>query len=345
MKKFVSYMLVMVLGISCFSTYAYASYQSDIAYGNIDYKHNSIVDITDITMIQRFLAQMNSFDGIQKESADYDHDGDVTVLDATYLQRYMANMTVPENCGGSFEYMSSVTHLYADYESGKAMAGVPVTFTADEGKSIDPIFQPTEYRFEIYSYADRSEPIAVRDYSQSRSFTYTFESAETLYEIYVYSRNRYGYGGNMRISSYKVIEPKDMSDIAITSVYTDQYGNKELYYYRFFRTSMYFNSMSFFVIANGGSGNYQYAFEYKKKDDVLTQEYSDDNSFTIPREAIPGWEENGISPGYGWADQSDDYNWRDIAPYELTVKVKDSNGIETSETYLIAAIDDFGAMG
>lgn len=28
-----------------------------------------------------------------------------------------------------------------------------------------------------------------------------------------------------------------------------------------------------------------------------------------------------------------------------TVKVRDSNGLETSETYLIAAIEDFGSMG
>lgn len=346
MKRIISCVLVIILAISFFSVYADASSISSIEYGNIDYKNDWSIDITDVTMIQRFLCQIISFDGIQKESADYDHDGDITILDATYIQRHIANTSVPKECGGSFEFMSSVTHLYADYESGKAMAGVPVTFTADEGRIIDPKFQPIEYRFEIYSYTDKSSPIAVRDYSQDRTFTYTFESANTRYEIYVYSRNRYGYIGNMWISSYEVIEPNNIKDLAITSVYTNQYGNKELYYNGYFCTSMYFKNMSFYAIAKGGSGDYQYAFEYQKKDEVLTQEYSYDNSFTIPREAIPGWEENGKSPDdYGWVYQADDYDWRTIAPYELTVKVKDSNGLETSETYLIAAIEDFGSMG
>ena len=346
MKKIVSILILSIVVFFCVPLHVFASYNSNIEYGNIDYQHNSTVDIMDATLIQMYLAQMKTFDEVQTESADYDHDGEITVLDITFLQRFLCGINIHENFGGSFKFMSSVTHLYADYESGKAQVGVPVTFTADEGREYDPKSQPIEYRFEIYSYTDKSSPIVVRDYSQDKTFTFTFESANTLYEIYVYSRNRYGYIGNMWISSYKVIEPNNTNDLKITSVYTDQYGNKELYYYGFFRTSMYFKNMSFYAIAKGGSGDYQYAFEYQKKDEVLTQEYSYDNSFTIPRADIPGWEENDTLPDdYGWVFQADNYDWRSIAPYKLTVKVRDSNGLETSETYLVAAIEDFGSMG
>ena len=346
MKKILCLMFLSILVLLCIPLHAFAGYHSNIEYGNIDYKNNTIVDIMDVTLMQMNIAQMNTFDGVQTEAADFDHDGEITVLDVTFLRRSICGISIPEGCGGYFEYMSSVTHLYADYESGKAQVDVPVTFTADEGRMIDSQFQPVEYRFEIYSYADRSKPLAVRDYSYNRTFTYTFKSADTRYEIYVYSRNRYGYIGKMRISSYEVTEPQNTGQLAVTSVYTNQYGNKELYFYRYFRTSMYFRDMTFFAIAKGGSGDYQYAFEYQKRDQTLTQDYSNNNSFTIAGTDLPGWEENGLSPdSYGWVDQNEYYNRIEIAPYELTVKVKDSNGAEASETYFIAAVDDFGSIG
>ena len=335
MKRIIALFLMIILITFCIPVSFSASAVTFVDYGNVNYLYDDEVDALDATMIQRYIASLTDFDGVQKEAADYDHDGEISMIDVTLILRSVAQINIPKYCGGSFEYMSSVTHLYADFESGKAIAGAPVTFTADEGRQIDDSFQPIEYRFEIFSYADKNEPIAVRDYSQENSFTYTFDSADIRYEIDVYSRNRYGYVGQMRISSYQVIEPYTLEQPVITSVYSNQYGNKELFYSRYFHTSIFYKNMTFFTVAKGGSGDYQYAFEYKTEKHTLTQDYSEDNSFTVDRADFPGWEESS----------QDDYDWRDVQPNELIVHVKDSTGNQTTETYLVAAIDDVGAIG
>lgn len=345
MKRFSILVLVLALVIVCIPISANASSNSTVMYGNIDYKNDYEVDVSDVTLIQRFLIQAIAFDEIQMESADYDHNGDVTLLDATYIQRSLSSICVPDGFGGKFHLKPSVSLLYANYESGKAMVGVPVTFTVDESKQNDLPIYPIEYRFVIYSCSDKSNPIAVRDFSQERNFTYTFESAEDTYEINVYLRNRFGYEGQVKINSYHVIRPYSLEKPIITSVYTDQYGNRELYYSTSFRSSLFYDNMVFFAIANGGSGDYQYSFEYKMKDKSLIQDYSYNNSFVVEKLNYPGWEENGYPENDGWAIHSKDYKWYEVEPFELIVKVKDSDGNISSESYLISAIDDFGLIG
>lgn len=54
---------------------------------------NGRVDICDVTMIQRFLANIESLDEAQLDAADYNGDGCITIIDATAIQRAIAMMT------------------------------------------------------------------------------------------------------------------------------------------------------------------------------------------------------------------------------------------------------------
>ena len=122
-------------------------------YGDVDY--DFWVDSTDVTLIQRHLSNMVTFDALQKELADYDHDSEVGITDVTIIQRVLAKMSVREEYGGSFLPETTIHRIYSDYASGKAMIGVPVTITANGIDSSryypqpDSFFEPIEYRFEI----------------------------------------------------------------------------------------------------------------------------------------------------------------------------------------------------
>jgi len=75
--------------------------------GDVD--GNRVVNINDVTLIQRYLANMVDFNGAQKMSAmqsglrgdvdDYNRASDVQINDATLLQKYLAEfkVSIPEN--------------------------------------------------------------------------------------------------------------------------------------------------------------------------------------------------------------------------------------------------------
>jgi Ca2+-binding EF-hand superfamily protein len=59
------------------------------------------VTISDVTEIQKYLAQLAVFDEARKLIADADGDGNVTVSDATELQKHLASLPANENIGKS----------------------------------------------------------------------------------------------------------------------------------------------------------------------------------------------------------------------------------------------------
>lgn len=144
-----------------------------------DVNFDGSVDILDVTLIRRYLVDNVVFYDNQKPVADFDRDGEITVIDATYIQRMEVGMTIPENCGGCLNQDIFVTSLYADYASGKAAAGVPVTFTArancgEEGCT---------YEF----YIDGK---MVQERSKNNTFTYTFpESGDYNVEVKAFNQD------------------------------------------------------------------------------------------------------------------------------------------------------------
>jgi hypothetical protein len=57
------------------------------------------VTISDVTEIQKYLAQLAVFDDAKLLIADADGDGTVTVSDATELQKRLASLPANENIG------------------------------------------------------------------------------------------------------------------------------------------------------------------------------------------------------------------------------------------------------
>lgn len=61
-----------------------------------DLNSDGIITITDVTIMQRFIAEI-SVDYINDTVADINHDGIVSITDATLLQKYLADYDVPES--------------------------------------------------------------------------------------------------------------------------------------------------------------------------------------------------------------------------------------------------------
>ena len=347
-----------------------------------DVNHDDSVDIDDVTLIRRYLVGLETFDAYALSKADYDHDKDVTVMDVTALQRTLAHMDVPESWGGLFLSSFSIHRIYSNYSSGKATTGIPVTITA-EGIDTSPyypqpdsFFEPIEYFFEIGQgdyIRDESGKIifdengspqyhydvyAQQDWSEQNSITYTFEKAGN-YSVTIKVRNRFGYPDQAH-SYLTVVEPYSADLPVITSVITDRGNSLGLMQYDKIQPSRDDESLTVTTLVTGGSDSYEYYFELRNPNETVVQGYSADNSFTIDKAYLPGWAEyeelkqreneyvsQKFAEGAYWVEipHEFEYDADNYDPYDLIVKVRDSEGNETTETVHIAPIYDFDYIG
>ncbi|MEE0956452.1 MAG: dockerin type I repeat-containing protein [Ruminococcus sp.] len=56
-----------------------------------DVNGDNEVTICDVTEIQRFIAGLQTIEGVYLHAADVNHDDDVTIADATAIQMYLAH--------------------------------------------------------------------------------------------------------------------------------------------------------------------------------------------------------------------------------------------------------------
>ena len=194
MKKIIAVLLISVLLISLFSIPAGAA-MPPVFFGDLNWDYKA--DVLDVTLIQRGLLGITEFGYNTQLRADFDRDGTATVLDATWIQRKDAGITIPEGFGGEGYADIVVTSFYADYDNGKAAAGVPVTFTArancgEEGST---------YAF----YIDGEQ---VRERSEKNTFTYTFSQSGD-YDVSVRAYNRYGFCTSEKYSAFANAYPFD----------------------------------------------------------------------------------------------------------------------------------------
>lgn len=346
-------LLLCAASLVCFCTVGAGAAINDVVlYGDVNYDYE--VEIDDVTRIQRFLCSMISFNGLQQEIADYDHDGEVTARDATYIQRALAQATIPESYGGYFHYYANAKKCYADYSSGKAMAGVPVTFTTEGGYPYykyepDDFFKPVTYTYTIYQYQfvdGHSQRIDIaQETVVDAPLTYTFEEAGS-YTVSILACDRLDNQSEF-ICSYNVVEPYSTDKPVIASVYSDKPQYVSPFGGKSFATSCYWKDMTLSVNAIGGSGDYEYAFELTAKDETITQDYSTSNSFVIDSDYFPGWAEyNAIKAENNahWDDRTYQrryYDESEVEPFTLKISVRDSAGDVTTETVAIEPIKDF----
>ena len=116
-----------------------------------DLDHDNHMTIYDATRIQRWLVGLGELDSYRESDpswfseklalflGDVNGDGACDIIDATCIQRFVAGMTDTRIWDFStWAYYIEDTRLYADYDSGKAAVGKPVTFHADITQKILP---------------------------------------------------------------------------------------------------------------------------------------------------------------------------------------------------------------
>lgn len=88
-------------GLHTFKVYYANSYNSDIDIINIfiiynntigDIDNNGTISIDDVTLIQKYIANMSEFDSEQLKAADVTGDNDISIDDVTAIQKYLAGM-------------------------------------------------------------------------------------------------------------------------------------------------------------------------------------------------------------------------------------------------------------
>ena len=175
-KSILSALLITALLISLLTFSAGAALPPALV-GDVNYDDS--VDILDVTLIQRYLIGNTVFYDNQKVVADFDRDGEISVFDATWIQRKEVGMTIPEGYGGILNQDIFVTSFYADYESGKAAAGVPVTFTARANCGEEGC-----------TYAFYIDGKMIQERSEDNTFTYSFpESGDYNVEVKAFNKD------------------------------------------------------------------------------------------------------------------------------------------------------------
>ena len=257
MKKLISLLCILTLLLTL-STSGISAARAGIASGNVDLAEDR--NIKDVTLIQKYLADICELTPLQKLVADTDGDGKITIKDATLIQKDIAGM-VRIDTGGIFPYLG-LNYFYPDYSSHKAIKGVPVTFYAS-----------------AYAYDERSNPITyefyvndelVQERSEESSLTYTFEEAGSynisarIYSSLDYSEKLYGY------QNFVVVEPYESDAPVIKSIYcTEQTSFEPLF-------EVYEQKeLTFVAEAIKGSGEYEYAFLLNGE---TIQDFSEDNT-------------------------------------------------------------------
>lgn len=297
MKKFFAIVLVLVIAMSCciFSTNAAIPPQ---LYGDVD--SDLSISVIDATTIQFYLAQKGDIHYKSYEAADVDGDACISIIDATYIQLYIAGKITEFPAGEYFFIDAYFYDLIADYDSGKAMVGVPVTFFANGFSDPGPSTAKLYVNDELVVQASESS-----DENYDFTLSYEFEQAG-VYQVSVTICDKWGYGRTMSFEDYEVVEqPADKSIPVITSIRRD---------------STISTTPVITAYAQFGTAPYQYMFILKACNYIglegeytvikSSQGFSEDNTFEVKLE------------GHG--------------EYEIEVIVKDANGNEAFASKNIA---------
>lgn len=272
------------------------------------------VTIMDATRIQRWLAELEDElmtkygdswpQKLQEYIGDIDNDGSCSILDATYIQRMIAGL-IPKGDLSTWAYYIESTRFYADYNSGKAQVGKPVTFTA-EIPHYGGVYDSESRVVEPYTYEFSINGKVVQPRSEKNTLTYIFEEAGN-YNITVTFYNALDCSETRTLYSfpqwdYQVVEPynTDNQPVIVSAIFPED-------------TDMVTGYGPLVVRAEGGSGGYQYQYTieggpfvegngwtYVRPDDNIlvyptyTTGWIDSNSVEMPQTEEPGRAADGV---------------------------------------------------
>ena len=203
-KAALSGALVMgMLAAQCFSTSAMVR---PIITGDVD--ENFKVDINDVTLLQNALAGSAEIDKRQNYAGDVNFNGVNDVSDVTLIQLHIAGKYEFERNSTASEHI--ISNFCADYDSGKAMAGTPVTFTATMDSGVTP-----------FSYEFLINGEVVQQKSELNTFTYTFSESGS-YDVSVRSYNAIDDCAEETLYNYTVVDAYESENPVICGIHTDK---------------------------------------------------------------------------------------------------------------------------
>ena len=323
MKKIFALILALVLIAMCLSIGAGAA-RPPVIFGDANGGYE--VDILDATEIQRYLAGISQApSGIAYEyelRADFDRDGELTVLDVTYIQRKEAEIPIPDTCGGEGYADITVTSLIADYDSGKAVVNVPVTFSAR-----------SNFDYDGATYAFYIDGVLMQERSDKKTFTHTFtESGD--YDVFVKAYNKYGFYSDAHLyeyyfhagNSYKVADGSLPEELTLVGVSWIDY--------------MYSDTPAVELHATGGAAPYTYSYTITDIDSQYVQDADGWTVITDEKERTCLYhdftEENVMTIPF--------YMLELRSSHDLIVQAKDANGA-LSETRTLYFDTDYYIYG
>lgn len=279
-----------------------------------DVNENYSVDIMDATLIQSIMAQLDDRTARREYLGDVDQDGELSVMDATGIQLWLAGLISDEDIDVGYVSIDIYFHdAHVDYESGKAMVGVPVTFTMNAESYVQPLEYSLFVGENILNYTCVAK-------TTENTITYTFEEAGTYYVALDVCNMFNDVVHSIGYYEYEVVEPYEYTAPEITSAYITGKHAGAVIYDR--------DGMRVCVEVKGGVAPYQYKFEltrpetteYGAKDVIITQDFSEKNYFELEK------------------INYDDICFKDYGhskcdlPCVLNIIVKDANGVETTKT-------------
>lgn len=253
-KKFLTIFLSILL-VVLISVLTVSAVPAPMYTGNVD--REGKITVKDATLIQKNIAGLVSLSKIQMAIADVDGDKDVTVKDATMIQKRCANI-INSFTVQFVPYNLVISSFNANYDSGKAMVGAPVTFT---------VSAYDERNATTYEYFINGE--AAGEVTTNNTFTCTFDEAG-IYKVKVTATNDLGFGSSATLD-YEVVEAYSSDTVKMKAFYYDR--NQKIIYKG--DQNIVFTAEAMF-----GSGEYEYAFYV---DGELVQDFSPKNTYTVEK--------------------------------------------------------------
>ena len=228
--------------------------KSPLWYGDVD--SNGKVDVNDVSALQNYLAGNTELTKRQFYAADVFKNGEISVNNVTAIQKDIAGI---DRFFPNFESSHYVIfdNFCADFDSGKAMAGVPVTFEADAHGGVAPL---------TYEFLINGE--VVQERGDSVTLTYTFETAGD-YDVEVRCYNSFDEYESENMS-YTVVEAYESENPVICGIHTD-------------KDYISYEDRSVTITANAIFGTAPYQYKFTFGDNLIVQDFSENNELFIDK--------------------------------------------------------------
>lgn len=225
--------------------------------GDVDW--NSKVDVNDVTLLQNALAGSAEIDKSQNYAGDVNFNGVTNVEDVTLIQLHIAGKYEFERKSTNLEHI--IRNFCADYDSGKAMTGTPVTFTATMDSGVTP-----------FSYEFLINGEVVQQKSELNTFTYTFDESGS-YDVSVRSYNAIDDCAEETLYNYTVVDAYESENPVIVGIHTDKdYIGK--------------SDKNVTITANAFMGTAPYQYKFTLDNGLLVQDYSESADFAIDMKSL-----------------------------------------------------------